>query len=163
MQFYRRNLPHLQKDFTPHFITFVTSLRWILPPIARDIVLSCCCQDHRIRYELHVAVVMPDHVHMIMTPLIDRQRAEIFSLMRIMQSLKGASARAINQRLHHHGPVWQQESFDHVLRSYEGLDAKMGYVLQNPVRKWLVKEWREYPWAWQRQDVPVAEMMVGAP
>jgi len=106
---------------------------------------------------------MPDHVHMIMTPLIDRQRAEIFSLMRIMQSLKGASARAINQRLHHHGPVWQQESFDHVLRSYEGLDAKMGYVLQNPVRKWLVKEWREYPWAWQRQDVPVAEMMVGAP
>ena len=130
MQFYRRNLPHLQKDFTPHFITFVTRLRWILPPIARDIVLSCCCQDHRIRYELHVAVIMPDHVHMILTPLIDRQRAETFSLIRIMQSLKGASARAINQTLQHHGPVWQQESFDHVLRSSEGLDAKVDYVLQ---------------------------------
>jgi putative transposase len=127
MQFYRRNLPHLQKDFTPHFITFVTSLRWILPPIARDIV-SYCCQDRGTRYELHVAVMMPDHVHMILTPLIDKPRAETFSLIRIMQSLKGASARAINQTLNRHGPVWQQESFDQVLRSSEGLDAKVDYV-----------------------------------
>ena len=106
---------------------------------------------------------MPDHVHMILTPLIDKQRGETFSLMRITQSLKGASARAINQTLHYHGPVWQQESFDHVLRSSEGLDASFDYVLQNPVRRGLVRDWREYPWAWQRQDLPVAEMKVGAP
>jgi hypothetical protein len=31
MQFYRRNLPHLQRDFKPHFITFVTKFRWVLP------------------------------------------------------------------------------------------------------------------------------------
>ena len=55
MEFYRRNLPHLQKDFTPHFITFVTKFRWILPPSARDIVLSCCSHDHRKNYELYVA------------------------------------------------------------------------------------------------------------
>ena len=42
MQFYRRNLPHVQKDETAHFITFVTKSRWILPPLARDIVLSAC-------------------------------------------------------------------------------------------------------------------------
>ena len=140
MQFYRRNLPHLQKDFTPHFITFVTKFRWILPPHARDIILSSCLHDHRKRYELYVAVVMPDHVHMILTPLIDDQRSEIFPLVRIMKAIKGASARAINQQLRRSGPVWQEESFDHVLRSSEGLDAKVDYVLENPVRKGLAKD-----------------------
>jgi REP element-mobilizing transposase RayT len=159
MQFYRRNLPHLQKDFTPHFLTFVTKLRRTLPPSARDLVLSSCLHDHRIRYELYVTVVMPDHVHMICTPLIDGQRRELFSLFRITQAIKGASGRAINRSLDHHGPVWQQESFDHALRSSENLDAKVDYVLQNPVRRGLVQDWREYPWAWQRRGLPVAEMV----
>ncbi len=116
MQFYRRNLPHLQKDFTPHFITFVTKFRWILPPAARDVVLASCLHDHRRRYELYAVVVMPDHAHMILTPLIDTERGEIFSLTRITQTIKSASARAINQKLIRTGAVWQEESFDHVLR-----------------------------------------------
>jgi hypothetical protein len=64
----------------------------------------------------------------------------------------------INRRLSRQGPVWQEESFDHVVRSSEGLDAKVEYVLQNPVRKGLAADWREYPWAWQRQELAVAEM-----
>jgi len=158
VQFYRRNLPHLQKDFTPHFITFITKFRWILPPTARDIVLSCCCHHHRKRYELYVAVVMPDHVHLILTPLIDEQRQEIFSLVKIAQTIKGASARAINQQLRRSGAVWQEESFDHVLRSSEGLDAKVDYVLQNPVRTGLVKDWGDYRWSWKRKDQAAAKM-----
>ena len=158
MQFYRRNLPHLQKDFTPHYVTFVTKFRWILPPAAQDIVLSACCHDHRRRYELYIAVVMPDHTHLIFTPLIDEVRQGIFSLVRIMQAIKGASARTINQKLGRVGPVWQEESFDHVLRSSEGLDAKIQYVLENPVRAGLVKDWREYRWIWLRQDRPLATM-----
>lgn len=158
MQFYRRNLPHIQKDFTPHFITFVTKFRWILPPVARDIVLEFCTADHRQKYELYVAVVMPDHVHTILTPLIDNQQTEIFSLVKIMQKIKGASARAINQRLTRSGSVWQEESFDHILRSSESLDAKVEYVLQNPVRKGLVKDWQGYRWKWQREDRPAAKM-----
>jgi REP element-mobilizing transposase RayT len=150
MQFYRRNLPHLQRDFKPHFITFVTKLRWVLPDWAREIALASCCHDHRKRYELYVAVVMPDHVHLILTPLIDERRRQIFSLIEIMQGIKGAAARRINQQIGRHGAIWQEESFDHVLRSSEGLDAKVEYVLQNPVRKGLIKHWSEYRWAWRR-------------
>jgi REP element-mobilizing transposase RayT len=124
MQFYWRNLPHLQRDFKPQFITSVTRSRWILPDCARDLVLASCCHDHRRKYELYVAIVMPDHVHMILTPLINERKREIFSLIEIMRGIKGASARAINECLGRHGPVWQEESFDHVLRSSEGLDAK---------------------------------------
>ena len=152
-------LPHLQKDFTPHFITFVTKWRWILPPLARDLVLSSC-RDHRRKYELYAAVVMPDHVHLILTPLIDEERHEIYSLTQILRSIKGASARSINQTMRRKGPVWQEESFDHVLRSSEGLDAKVSYVLHNPVRKGLVSNWQDYRWAWQRQDQPRADVKV---
>ena len=160
MQFYRRNLPHLQRDFKPHFITFVTKSRWALPEWAREIALSSCCYDHRKRYELYVALVMPDHVHMILTPLIDERRSQIFSLIEIMRGIKGAAARRINQRIGRHGTVWQEESFDHVLRSSEGLDAKVDYVLQNPVRKGLVDDWRKYRWTWQRRGPDEAKMTI---
>jgi len=160
MEFYRRNLPHLQKDFTPHFITFVTKFRWILPPSARDIVLSCCSHDYRKNYELYVAVavVMPDHVHMIMAPLLDEEAHEIHSLNQIMRTIKSASAHLINRRLNRQGHVWPEESFDHVLRSSENLDAKVDYILRNPVRKGLVSHWQDYRWTWQRQERPTAEM-----
>lgn len=163
MQFYRRKLPHLQRDFKPHFITFVTKFRWVLPEWAREIVLSSCCHDHRKQYELYAAVVMPDHVHMILTPLIDQRRSQVFSLIEIMRGIKGAAARRINQRMGRHGAIWQEESFDHVLRCSEGLDAKIEYVLQNPARRGLVSDWREYRWAWKRGEQPVAEMRVGEP
>jgi hypothetical protein len=74
-----------------------------------------------------------------------------------MRTIKSASAHLINRQLKRNGGVWQEESFDHVLRSSEGLDAKVNYVLQNPVRKGLAKDWREYKWAWQRQDQAPAE------
>ena len=160
MQFYRRDLPHLQRDFKPHFITFATKSRIELPDWARQITLACCCHDHRKKYELYVAVVMPDHVHLVLTPAIDRERQEVFSLIAIMRSIKGASGHAINECWGRHGPVWQEESFDHVLRCSEGLDAKVQYVLENPVRRGLVSDWKDYQWVWQRRDQPVAEMTV---
>ncbi len=158
MQFYRRNFPHLQRDFKPHFITFITKHRWVLPDWAREISLASCCHDHRRRYELYVAVVMPDHVHMILTPLVDRSRSQIFSLVEILRGIKGSAGRKINRHLERHGPVWQEESFDHVLRCSEGLDAKVQYVLQNPVRKGLVDDWRKYRWAWQRNATDEARI-----
>ncbi len=160
MQFYRRDLPHLQRDFKPHFITFVTEARMQLPDWARQLAMASCRHDHRKKYELYVAVVMPDHVHLILTPAVDHQRQEIYSLIAIMRGIKAASARAINQHWNRHGRVWQDESFDHVLRASEQLDAKIQYVLENPVRTGLVTDWRKYPWVWQRQDQPVAEMIV---
>jgi len=81
---------------------------------------------------------MPDHVHMILTPLIDPDRTEIFSLARITKAIKGTSAHMINRQLGRPGRVWQEESFDRVLRVSEKLDEKIAYILDNPVRKGLV-------------------------
>ena len=150
VSFYRRNLPHLQRDYKPHFITFVTKNRRILPDWARQIVFDCCIYDHGKRYNLRVAVVMPDHVHLILTPFIDEIRRRVFPLPEIMKAIKGASSYAINRRLGTHDAIWQEESFDHVLRSAESLDAKIDYVLQNPVRAGLVSVASEYSWSWRK-------------
>src|SRR5947209_1696446 len=119
--FYRRQLPHLQVDDKPHFVTFCTDKRWILPARARSIALESCLHDNGRHYDLKVAVVMPDHVHMIFTPLIDYAADEVWSLAGIMDAIKGASAHRINKALHRKGRVWQSESFDHVLRNSENL------------------------------------------
>jgi REP element-mobilizing transposase RayT len=147
---HRRNLPHIQRDYRPHFITFCTKERSVLPDWARRIVLDCCIYGHDMTYNLYIAVVMPDHVHMILTPMEDRGRMMISSLSAIMKGIKGTAAHAINHRLNRRGPVWLEESFDHVVRSDENLDAKIAYILANPVRKGLVNLPAEYPWLWTR-------------
>jgi REP element-mobilizing transposase RayT len=154
--FYRRNLPHLQRDYKPHFLTFCTYRRWVLPDCARAIVLDCCLHEHQVKIDLNVVVVMPDHVHMIFTPLIDAQLAEVISLASITKAIKGASAHLINQRLGRSGTVWQEESFDRVLRSAEKLDEKIDYILNNPVRAGLVATAEDYPWLWTPTRIPVA-------
>jgi REP element-mobilizing transposase RayT len=146
--FYRRKLPHLQRDAKPHFVTFCTHLRWLLPEPARQIALASCLHDNQQKFNLRVAVVMPDHVHIIFTPLINQQAREVYSLAEIMDAIKGASAHQINRLLGHSGKVWQTESFDRVLRSSEKLHEKVSYILENPVRKGLVSTWTEYPWIW---------------
>jgi putative transposase len=145
--FYRRQLPHLQVDDKQHFVTFCTDHRWTLPERVRSIVMECCLHDNGEKFDLRVAVVMPDHVHMIFTPLVDHEGMEIFSLARIMDVIKGASAHKINRPLDAGGGFGQPESFDHVLRSSEGLDAKIQYILENPVRRGLG---RDYPWLWKK-------------
>jgi REP element-mobilizing transposase RayT len=104
--------------------------------------------DHERRYRLRAAVVMPDHVHVILTPLIDETRRTIIPLVEIMKAIKGASSHAINHRTGSQAKIWQEESFDRVIRSSESLDAKVAYILENPVRRGLVSNWREYHWVW---------------
>jgi putative transposase len=68
---YRRHLPHYQSDHKPIFVTFSTHHRWILPDAARKITLEACIWGNNKRFNLHGAVVMPDHVHVVLTPLYD--------------------------------------------------------------------------------------------
>ena len=144
--FYRRQLPHLQRDCKPHFVTFCTHERWILPETVRWIGVDSCLHENEKTIDLQIAVVMPDHVHLIFTPLSDEQEKEVYSLATIMNAIKGASAHRINKALNRHGKVWQAESFDHVVRSSASLDAKIGYLMENPVRRRLVNRWQEYLW-----------------
>ncbi len=142
---YRRTLPHLQKDYRPIFVTFATVRRWRLSEAMRGLALDSCLQEHGRKIQLHAAVVMPDHVHIIFTPLRDKE-GWLYSLPDIMRSLKGRAAHNINHALHRSGPVWQEEFLDHGLRCNESLAEKVEYVCQNPLRAGLVQDGEPYPW-----------------
>ncbi|HSS98226.1 MAG TPA: transposase, partial [Terriglobales bacterium] len=141
------NLPHFQKMHRVIFVTFSTDKRWILPPTARQTALDCFLSENGVSAEVHAAVVMPDHVHLLLTPLVHSGLP--IPLAEIMRLLKGRSARAINLLLNRAGRVWQAESFDHVLRSNVSLAKKVEYICQNPVRAGLVRNETEYPWFWR--------------
>ena len=145
---YRRNLPHLQTAGKPVFVTFRTWKRWVLPESVRDMVLEHCLHDHGVTLHVHAVVVMPDHVHMIFTPLED-PRGNPYGLAEIMNGIKGASAHRVNRALGRRGHVWQDESHDHVLRSHESRRDKSEYICQNPVRKGLVGHADGYRWLWR--------------
>jgi REP element-mobilizing transposase RayT len=108
------------------FVAFCKLTRVAFPEAARDLVLQHCLFEHQKPIELHAAVVMPDHVHMLFTPLRDGDGWP-HALQKILKLIKGTSARDINKLLGSSGPVWQDESFDHVLRSQESSREKLEY------------------------------------
>jgi hydroxymethylpyrimidine/phosphomethylpyrimidine kinase len=145
---YRRSLPHLPREGKAFFVTFATHQRWQLPECARATVLKHCLRDHGTKLMVHGVVVMPDHVHMVFTPLRD-ENGNVFGLAEIMRGIKGASARHINRLLDRSGKVWQEEYFDRILRSNESAHRKVEYICDNPLRKGLVEGADDYPWLWR--------------
>ena len=149
--FYRRFLPHFQKEDCALFITFSTWKRWILPEVARDLALEACLHVNNRKCTLHVAVIMPDHVHLILSPMRDEHG--FISIPEIMKAIKSESAHRINKALGRTGRVWQDESFDHVLRRSESLEQKIAYIMENPIRAGLVHNSRDYKWLWKRTAI----------
>ena len=144
-----RLLPHYQKFDKALFVTFCKNNREPFAAEARDAILECCLKGNNYRFRLHAAVVMPEHVHMLLTPLRD-ENGWPYGLPAILKSLKGASVRSANKICTTSGPVWQEESFDHVLRSQESLEEKLEYIRQNPVRRGLARKPEDYRWLWVR-------------
>jgi REP element-mobilizing transposase RayT len=99
------------------------------------------------RIHLYAAVIMPDHVHLLFLPSRD-ENDQPFAMVDILQCLKSTTAHRINRLLRTSGPVWEEESFDHVLRSDESLREKCEYIRQNPVKAGLVARPEDYRWLW---------------
>jgi len=143
-------------------VTFLTYKRWVLPEAIRSLVLGHCLHDHGTKLWMHVVVVMPDHVHLIFSPLTDKGGSP-YGLAEIMSGIKGASAHSVNKRLRRKGHVWQEESFDHVLRKNESLEVKCAYVCANPVRRGLVSREDDYPWLWREWIEGVVQQGIAQP
>jgi putative transposase len=91
-------------------------------------------------YSLIAYCIMPNHVHLVIVPKVD--------LGRITKSLKGFTARKANELL---GRIeerfWQDESYDHWVRSHNELQKIIAYVERNPVRVGLSKSADEWTWS----------------
>ena len=135
----RRNLPHWRLEGSTYFITFRV-LEGELSPAERDVVFRHILAGDGKFYELLAVVVMPDHVHVVIRPL------GAVDLSRIIKGMKGASSRLINQARGRTGTLWQDESWDRILRDDAELQEKLEYMLENPVRKQLIDDGWNWPW-----------------
>jgi REP element-mobilizing transposase RayT len=81
------------------------------------------------RYRLGAHVVMPNHVHAVVSPLNG------FELSAILHAWKSYSSNKINALAGRRGALWQQESFDHIVRSSGQLERIETYIRANPEKK----------------------------
>jgi len=91
---------------------------------------------------------MPDHVHFFCAPELDAKRLPTF-----VGLWKEWVSKAVNRQLCLASPVWQEEFFDHVLRSSESFSEKWNYVRNNPGRHGLVANADEWPWQGQIEEL----------
>jgi REP element-mobilizing transposase RayT len=148
----RRNLPHWQLLGSTYFVTFRLKTGH-LSENERQIVLDAVKHFHNIRYWLTAAVVMPDHVHLMLQPIAGETAAK-FLLSKILQGIKGFSAREINKHRRAKGAVWQDESYDRIVRDYEEFLEKWHYLRSNPVKSELCQTPEEYPFLWEPGEAP---------
>jgi len=95
-------------------------------PELRQLVAEVLQHDDGTSYRLHEFVVMPNHVHVLVTPLGGH------SLSEILQAWKSVSAHRLNKALGRKGEFWQKESFDHIVRNEAQFERLVAYIKNNP-------------------------------
>ncbi len=132
-----------------YFITTNTKGREkvFLHPTAAEIALDALkWLNDKKRINLITAVVMPDHLHFV-SELKDT------SLSNVIHSLKSYTANKINKIIGRNGQLWERQYYEHGIRNEESLMDIVKYCLENPLRKGLVDDFREYKYWYCVYDV----------
>jgi REP element-mobilizing transposase RayT len=141
--FWRRHLPHIQlTSGYYYFITFTTYNRKILNPFQKDCIFDAINFMDTKKYELHASVILNDHIHMIINP-IDK-------LSKIMHSIKSYTAHEINKKTNRKGKFWQDENYDKIIRNEKEFIEKIKYIINNPIKANLSKNYTDYKWLYVR-------------
>ena len=97
-------------------------------------------------------VVMPNHVHVVMKPLGD------WRLEQILDSWKGYVGHTVNRKLNRNGVLWQEESYDRIIRDEEHLYRVIQYIGANPGKaglpragwlRWIHPDWEQAGWGFR--------------
>jgi len=136
---------------------------WMKDPRIADLVQeSLHYRDGKV-FRLDAYSIMSNHVHSVFKPFLsERSLHEIGgthplmfesadpTLAVIMKSLKGFTAHEANKILNRRGAFWDAESYDHFIRDDAEYERVIKYVLNNPVKAGLVRDWRDWKWSWRR-------------
>ena len=110
------------------------------PEIAAMVQAAIHAGDHRFhRYALHAFVIMPNHVHMLVTPAVPSPEW--------LGRLKSFTATMANKILRRQGPFWQHESYDRLVRDAAEFRRIARYIESNPVKAGLAAEACAFPWS----------------
>jgi len=128
-------------------VYFVTTDTWQKHPLfinttLADIVVEqiVICRNREF-YRLHAFVVMPDHLHVLVTP------GDMITIEKAMQMIKGGSSHRIGLERQQKFPIWHAGFHDRWIRDADQFWKAKFYIEQNPVKARLAKSLEQYPWS----------------
>jgi REP element-mobilizing transposase RayT len=130
---------------------------WLRQQEVAELVEQVLLEADKRDYQMQAWVVMPNHVHLVVD-------VWDLPLARLTGGWKGKSSRPANLLLCRRGKFWQEDYYDTLIRDEAHLKRTIRYTEQNPVKAFLAKAAREWPWCsirhrdeyerlpWQRRE-----------
>ncbi len=111
-------------------------------PYAKTIIETFQTEVYHQNTLTYAYCLMPDHLHLLVSP-------KESNLIDFIRRWKSFTANRLNNS-GYQGPCWQRSFYDHALRKDEDIRTTAEYIVHNPVRKQITKQWREYPYSWHK-------------
>lgn len=124
-----------------YFVTFSSFQRrrlFVVDNYARLFLKTLYSYNRDGTFFLHGFVVMPEHVHLLITPSRDK------TLERVMQLIKGGYSREFGRLFVRNKEVWQRGFTDHRIRDAAYFALHREYIHRNPVKRGLVNHPADY-------------------
>jgi putative transposase len=128
-------------------VYFITTDTWqrreifSKPDPARIVVEQIMeCQEREF-YLLHAFVIMPNHLHLLITP------GQEASIEKAVMMIKGGSAHKIKKELLYSFPIWMAGYHDRWIRNIDEYRIRKQYIEQNPVKARLSESPSGYVWS----------------
>jgi putative transposase len=125
------------------------------PTLANAIVEALLWRKQHHNWILYCYTLMPDHLHFVVR--LPAHQIRHFNagargivpegILDQVGSFKKYTTAQIWWNQGGTGRLWQKSSYDRVIRYNQSVDPVVQYILNNPVRKGLVKRWDEYPYS----------------
>ena len=98
------------------------------------------CGSALCQYDLHSYVIMPNHIHLLVTPRVE--------LRKLTAMVKNVTARRANEMLGQPGArFWGEQRCEHVVREHHEFDRICQYIECNPVPAGMVREAADWPFS----------------
>ena len=124
-----------------YFVTFSTWQRrrlFVVENYVRLFLQALYRYRREGRFLLHTFVVMPEHVHLILTPAPD------VTIEHAVQLIKGGYSHALGQILGRKREIWQRGFTDHRIRNDRDFLIHREYIHHNPIARGVVTDLSEY-------------------
>jgi putative transposase len=140
-------LKRLHHSGQSHFVTFTCYQRRPHLQSARtcDAFLAAL-ERARVRYQFRVYgfVVMPEHVHLLISEPESETVAIAIQSLKLSSSLRTAADRECDGL---RSPLWQKRYYDRNIRDHDEFVEKLRYIHRNPLNRELVKKAEEWKWS----------------
>jgi putative transposase len=125
-------------------IYLITSSTWSRRALFRNerwakLLIDTLYKYRSSAYLLHEFVIMPDPIHVLLTPLTSLEKAVQFS--------KGGFSYGAKKELGSNMEVWQKGFSDHRIRDANDYALHVSYIHQNPVKERYYARPEEFPYS----------------